>query len=40
MLHDDSNVLNRFGNKVEVLLMQAMRIAGLDGFTTDEAKND
>ena len=40
ILHDDSNVLNRFGNKVEALLMQEMRMAGLDGFTTDDAKNE
>ncbi len=40
MRHDDSKLLKRLGNRVEVLLMQEMSVAGLDALTADDAKND
>ena len=38
MAHDDSRVLSKLGSKKDVLLKQEMIMAGLDGFTTDDAK--
>ena len=38
MEHDDNEVLSKLGNNKDVPLKHEIIMAGLDGFTTDDAK--